>query len=128
MNFLAILCSNYNFFTTIFLYTLFLDFNFQLTAKSSIEQFLTGLENTNCILSMVSIKRPGLNFLQKYLFNDLFYLKFWELWYMKINEIKKVSRKRPGLSWILNPESLKRPVLIIKTMESIISIFLSNSN
>ena len=27
---------------------------------------------------MVSVKRFGLNFLQKYLLNDLFYLKFWE--------------------------------------------------
>ena len=42
---------------------------------------------------------------------------------MKIKEIKKVSMKRPGLSRIYNPESLKGPVLIIKTIEYHINFF-----
>ena len=39
------------------------------------------------IYSTVSIKHPGLNFLQKSLLNDLVYLKFWDLEYMKLKKI-----------------------------------------
>ena len=48
-----------------------------------------------------SIKRPGLNFPQKSLLNDLVYLKIWEPQYMKIKEInflfEKFSIIRPKL-------------------------------
>ena len=73
------------FFTAIsFLFiTLFLDFNFQLTAKLSIEQFLMGLlltlEKTQIIYSLWSVLNVLIwIFLQKYQLSDLFYLKFWE--------------------------------------------------
>jgi hypothetical protein len=42
---------------------------------------------------------------------------------MKIKEMKKVSMKRPGLSQIYNPESLKGPFLTINTIEYHINFF-----